>query len=142
MTQVFFTRSFVYRLVTAVRRHGNDACHVLGKVGLFCCAAMDLTPQLPVYPASREDLLLTLLKLANTANGFGFARFIRQFAKDHVRLGHFTVFRIMHRNCRQGEDDFHLQPSPADRFRRVRLHLNRLIRFSSASSLHRRNRQG
>ena len=51
----------------------------------------------------------------------------RQFAKDHVRVGHFTVFRIMHRNYGQ-EDNFILDHCLQVDFTEF-VNLNRLIRF-------------
>ncbi|QUJ03720.1 hypothetical protein KCP71_21640 [Salmonella enterica subsp. enterica] len=97
------------------------------RVGLFCCTTMDLTPRysLSLRPQGKT---YTRFKLANTANGFWLLRFIRGSSPGAMSPRTPAVFRIMHRNYRQARM-ISLQPSiAANRFRRVFVYLNRLIR--------------
>lgn len=58
----------------------------------------------------------------------------RQLTEHHVRVGHFTVFRFMHRNHRQGEDDFIFDHRQQIDFA-VFIDVDRLVNFRQCFSL-------
>ncbi len=90
----------------------------LERVGLFCCTAMDLTPQLGLSPIQRGAPITYALSWL-IRKWVWLLRFFRQFTKDHVRFDTSQCSESCTGTTGKARM-ISLQPLQADRFHRIR----------------------
>ncbi len=90
----------------------------LERVGLFCCTAMDLTPNYGLSPIQRGAPITYALSW-QYGKWVWLLRFFRQFTKDHVASDTSQCSESCTGTTGKARI-FHLQPLQADRFHRIR----------------------